>query len=534
MRVTFVAIGWEQLGISLLSAIAKEKGHEVNLAFSVSLFNDRCHLNIPRLSPFFDDRKNVIEMIRKQKPDVLAFSALTPNYQWMVGIAQEAKMLFPHVKIIFGGVHTSAVPDLVLSRSCVDYVCIGEGDIAFPAILDAIESGQTLEPIPNTRFKLPGGEIVRGHQAGFIQDLDSLPMYDKTLWEDYMQFDETYITMASRGCPYRCTFCFNNFFANLPEKRTGRYVRQRSVEHMMSELRWAKKRYRLHMIEFFDDIFTVDKKWLKVFLDQYKTEIRVPFQCFTHVKFVDEDVARWLSEAGCFSGQIGIQSMDDEFKRQTTKRYETTGQIERTLRWMNKYRIKPKFDHLFGLPGESLEAQETARKFYASAPPYNIQTYWVKYFPGTRLVQQGLEAGLITFSDVNRINDGMDCDVYSHSNKYIDPEKIKAYQAYQLVFKLIPVLPAFFRKRLHAKLFEQLPGSVCSMISFLADIFIGLIRASPDHILYAKYYLYHMGRFLLAKIGIRVPPATRPLNLQNVRSPVFKNLVADEKVLITR
>ena len=57
MRVTFVAIGWEQLGISLLSAIAKEKGHEVNLAFSSALFNDRAHFNIPALAALFDDRK---------------------------------------------------------------------------------------------------------------------------------------------------------------------------------------------------------------------------------------------------------------------------------------------------------------------------------------------------------------------------------------------------------------------------------------------------------------------------------------------
>ena len=92
-------------------------------------------------------------------------------------------------------------------------------------------------------------------------------------------------------------------------------MRRRSAGHMMRELRLAKRRYKLNVIEFFDDVFTLDKKWLKVFLDQYKTEIRVPFQCFTHVKFVDEDVALWLSEAGCFSAQIGIQSMDDEYKR---------------------------------------------------------------------------------------------------------------------------------------------------------------------------------------------------------------------------
>ena len=331
MRVTFVAIGWEQLGISLLSAIAKQHGHEVNLAFSVSLFNDRSHLNVPALAPFFDDRRNVIDAIRKQKPDALAFSALSANYQWMLAIAQEAKEINPNIKVIFGGVHTSAVPERVMSRPQVDYVVIGEGDIAFPIILKAIEQGGPTGPIPNTRYKLPDGQIVRGPQTGFIQDLDALPIFDKTIWEDHMILNDAYITMSARGCPYRCTFCFNNFFANLPEGEKGKYVRRRSVAHMLYELRLAKRRYKPRMIEFFDDVFTLNKPWLKDFLYQYKKEIGVPFQCFTHVNYIDDDIGRWMADAGCFSAQIGVQSMDDEFKRVHTKRYEKTETIAKTI-----------------------------------------------------------------------------------------------------------------------------------------------------------------------------------------------------------
>ena len=186
LKVTFVALGWEQLGVSLLSAIAKSHGYQVNLAFSVSLLNDRYNLSIPELAPFFDDRNDVIKTIEKQQPDVLAFSALTGTYQWMLGIAKDARQMFPHIKIIFGGVHASAVPDRVLSQSQVDYVVVGEGDIAFPLILKAIEDGGATQPIPNTRYKTCHGQIVKGPQTGFIQHLDTLPMFDKTIWEDHI------------------------------------------------------------------------------------------------------------------------------------------------------------------------------------------------------------------------------------------------------------------------------------------------------------------------------------------------------------
>jgi radical SAM superfamily enzyme YgiQ (UPF0313 family) len=508
MRVTFVAIGWEQLGISLLSAIAKEKGHEVNLAFSSALFNDRAHFNIPALAALFDDRKKVIASIYKNQPDVLAFSVLTANYQWMLGIAGEIRKQLPHVKVIFGGVHPSAVPERVLARPEVDYVCVGEGEAAFPSILEAIEKKDTRRVIPNARYKLPDGQVVKGPQAAFIQDLDSLPIFDKVLWEDHIPIGDSYITMAARGCPYRCTFCFNNFFARLPGRGAGKYVRRRSAGHMMRELRLAKRRYKLNVIEFFDDVFTLDKKWLKVFLDQYKTEIRVPFQCFTHVKFVDEDVALWLSEAGCFSAQIGIQSMDDEYKRRVARRHETTEDVERTIRIMRKYKIKAKFDHMFGLPGEGIEAQETARKFYAESPPDNIQTYWTNYFPGTELIQQGLAQGLITKEDVERIHEGLDCDIYSNSNHNIDARKMKLYHAYQIIFKLMPHLPKGIRRRLVPDFFRYVPVRLCVILSFMADVMIGLIKLSPDHVLYARYYLYSIGRFLIEKAGGPPRPAT--------------------------
>jgi len=198
-------------------------------------------------------------------------------------------------------------------------------------ILDMIERGDFTQVIPNTRYRALTGEIICGPQTGFVQDLDALPIYDKALWEEHIPLHEYYITMAARGCPYRCTFCFNNFFAQLPDKREGRYVRQRSVEHMMSELRLAKARYNPRMIEFFDDVFTLDKKWLKAFLEQYKAEINIPFQCFTHVNYIDDDVGRWMSEAGCFASQIGVQSLDDDYKRKTVKRYERAADIEKTI-----------------------------------------------------------------------------------------------------------------------------------------------------------------------------------------------------------
>jgi anaerobic magnesium-protoporphyrin IX monomethyl ester cyclase len=107
------------------------------------------------------------------------------------------------------------VPDRVIIKPEVDYVVVGEGDVVFPLILNAIAEGGATEAIPNTRFKDSNGCVIRGIQQGFIQDLDALPHFDKEIWEDHIRVGDLYLTMASRGCPYTCSFCFNNFFCKI-------------------------------------------------------------------------------------------------------------------------------------------------------------------------------------------------------------------------------------------------------------------------------------------------------------------------------
>lgn len=508
MRITFVGIGWEQLGVSMMSALAKSAGHEARLAFSASLFNDRLQLTAPGLSRFFDDTPIVLKDIERQRPDVIAFSPISGTYQWMLSVAQKSKLLFPDVKIVFGGVHTTAVPERVLANKCVDYVCCGEGDIAFPRILRAIERNDTSAPIPNTRFRRPDGQVVAGPQTGFVPDLDALPIFDKPLWEEYMRFGETYVTMASRGCPYRCTYCFNSFFAKLPQQKNGEYIRYRSVGHMMHELRAAKRRYSFQMVEFFDDVFTLDKGWLKSFLDQYKKEIGVPYQIFTHIRFIDEDVAEWLSGSGCRTAQIGIQTLDDEYKRRKLRRYETAAQAARALAIMKKYKIHVKFDHMFGLPGEPLEAQETARAFYAEHTPYRVTTFWTNFFPGTEMLKEAVREGLIAGEDIETINEGRCFNSFTVTNQYIDRSKNKMYKAYETMFKLMPGIPRFLRPWVRVGFFRRLPIWFLSAITFYAHILIGICRWDPDPYYYATFYLYHVRRFLLIKVGLIPPPAT--------------------------
>lgn len=510
MKITFAAIGFEQLAISQLSSIAKKKGHEVNLAFSASLFNDRYNLNINSIAEYFNDTEYTLETIKKTDPDVLAFSCLTSTYQTMLDFAKKAKKINPNIKTIFGGAHPSAVPERVLSNDCVDFVCIGEGDVAFGQLLDAIEKNDFSASISNIRFKNKSGEIIRGPQIGFIQNLDSLPYYDKKLWEDYIRVGDLYLTMTSRGCPYRCTFCFNNYFANLPEcKEKGKYVRHRSVDHVMGELILAKKRYKLKTIGFEDDVFTVNKTWLKTFLDRYKKEINVPFQCLTHAQYLDDDIARMLSDSGCKFIQMGIQSMDEEYKLKVIKRPEKTANIEKALDIMRKYKIHAKVDQMFALPGEPEGALEKSRELYINHPASRIQIFWTNFLPGTELFTQAVDQKLITDHQAENILDGKDNEFFRSNQLNEDPQKIKKFKTYETIFKLLPIMPLSIRKRLSPDFFIKTPVFINSFISFTIDILSGFTSFNPAHIAYANHYLFHIKRFICIKFGFKIPKASK-------------------------
>ena len=148
MKISFVAIGCEQLAISMLAALATCEGHKVEVAFASRILDG--HVGV--LGRLFDDTHLLMKQLEEQQPDVIGFSALTMNYQIMLSVARQAKEILPNVKTIFGGVHVSAVPDRAIALPEVDFVVAGEGEIAFIEILKAIEAGGPKEAIQNTRF----------------------------------------------------------------------------------------------------------------------------------------------------------------------------------------------------------------------------------------------------------------------------------------------------------------------------------------------------------------------------------------------
>ncbi len=484
MKIAFLNIAYEALAVSLLSAIAKKEGHTVKLLHAPTLFKDGTTREFKRLARLFNNDKLIIKQLEAYQPDLIAFSVATFDYQTALHYAKLCKSICPDTKIVFGGIHVSSVPEVVIANEVIDYIVIGEGDIAFSEIIKHIEKGDSAEPIVNTWYKSKNRTIVKGRQIGFIQDLDSLPHFDKEIFKEIFPLKSYYLTMTSRGCPYNCSYCFNHFFREIPEEKSN-YIRRRSIGHVMEELTIAKEKYKISMIEFWDDIFIYDKKWLYKFLEEYKKQINLPFKCYIHVNLFDEDMAIRLKNAGCRWVDFGIQNINEEYRKKYLKRNETNANISKTLKILKKHKIVSFADYIVGMPGDTLEHYEEARLFFIEDMPDIIEPYWMTYHPRTEIIEKGFEHNILDAEKMDLVNHGTNSHGYFNSS----PESQDFHNEYYFILKVLPSLPVFLRKKLTYSVAKKIPYFIKLPIFIFSIFYLAFKHHSPRIKYFIGFYL---------------------------------------------
>ncbi|MBN1364656.1 MAG: B12-binding domain-containing radical SAM protein [Syntrophaceae bacterium] len=483
MKIAFISIAYESLAISILSAIAKKEGHDVRLIHIPTIFKDGLTREFKKLAKLFSNDKQIFEQLKVYQPDLIAFSVATFDYQRALHYAKKFKMICPKTKIVFGGIHVSCVPEVVIANNFIDYIVIGEGEIAFSSIIKHIEKGDSSEPIVNTWYKSKNNTIIKGKQIGFIQDLDSLPHFDKEIWKEVSPLKSYYMTMTSRGCPFNCSYCFNHFFRNIPDEKSN-YVRRRSVKHVMEELTIAKEKYNISMIEFWDDIFIFDKVWLKEFLDAYKKEISLPFKCYIHVNLFNEDIAIQLKNAGCRWVDFGIQHINEEYRKKYLKRNETNANIINALKILKKHKIVSFADYIMDLPGNTVEHYEEARLFFIENMPDIIEPYWMSYHPQTEIIEKGVEHDILNDEKMNLIKVGLCHRGYFESSMPTQD----FHNQYYFILKVLPAVPVFLRKKLTYNVSKKITYFIKLPIFIYSILYLGFIHKSPRIKLFFALY----------------------------------------------
>ncbi len=376
--VNYLDIGIPQ-GIALLSAIVKERGHDVQVIDTAFMKTDtyvRPNAGETIYKPTEYDLHdlvendpvvNVAEEVQKQldefQPDLLGVSVMTTNYQYSVDLMKELKVSCP---VMYGGVHPTLCPDEVLENPFVDMICIGEGDEALPELCDAIEQGESYAHILNLWVK-EKGEVIKNPQRPFV-DLDTLPVPDWSLFDQrhlFRPFDGHvykggfYVT--SRGCPGKCTYCVNESLQKIC-KDCGRYFRRMSPKKIAEQIKALKDTYGVTWFKFGDDTFLLHTNAEFEELRDLIKPLNIQFGCSVRPDTVNQKKVELLKDMGCVAMSIGVESGNEDLRKNQLNRPITNKQIENALTWIGEAGIRISTFNLIGTPEETREnVYETIR-----------------------------------------------------------------------------------------------------------------------------------------------------------------------------
>lgn len=348
----------EPLGIMHISSATKSLGHEADLVLT---------------------SENLEKKLQEFKPNIVAYGIMTGDQDFYDNINQKLKEKYDFFSIA-GGPHPTFFPE-ILENSSFDAICIGEGEKAIGQFLENPNSKE----IPNFWFKTDG-EIIKNSVQPLIGNLDDISFPDRKIVFKYSKIRNGPIKhfIASRGCPYDCSYCFNESWAKIYEGK-GKRVRFRSATNLVDEIQEVISSSPTKFVYFQDDTFTLNKPWLEEFAEQYSERIKLPFHCHVRPNTLSEEKIKLLKKARCYSVHIAAETADDKLRNEILNRGMSKEQITKASRLLKANGIKFMLQNIIGLPTGSLEKDfETLELNIKCKPDYA----WVSIFqpyPGTKL-----------------------------------------------------------------------------------------------------------------------------------------------------
>jgi radical SAM superfamily enzyme YgiQ (UPF0313 family) len=390
-------------GVAHISAVLKEAGHKV-------AYWQLCEDIEPLPS-----EAEFIARIGQENPDILAFSVVTNQWPYTQTLASWAreKFSFP---LVIGGVHTLAGTEEILKTGLFNYVFRGECEEAFLEFVEKMKYNQNVENIRNLAF-MHNGKIK-------INPVRPLPDLAKLPTKDYQSMDFQRLVnakqgwvglMSSRGCPFSCTYCFNHAMVKAYTKdlqctigQLG-YIRRFSIEQMIQEIQYLLKNYQnIRTFIFDDDLFTLDKCYVKAFCQAYKKVCNIPSVVNAHVAFFGEECARDLAEANCKIVKFGVESGSPRIRNKILNRHMSNESIIEAIQTVHNCGMHSSVFIMIGLPDETTEDLFQTIKLMAKAKPGRFRWTYYFPFPGTKAYEISQASGNIDFEKMKSLKNFTD------------------------------------------------------------------------------------------------------------------------------
>jgi radical SAM superfamily enzyme YgiQ (UPF0313 family) len=391
MRVLLISANTERinmptppLGAAMVAAAARSWGHDVTLV-------DLLHAD--------DPERAVRDAIDRARPEVIGISVRNIDDQNMT----RTDFLLDRVRevvdvcrasstapLVLGGAGYSIFPDAALDYLEADYGIAGEGETAFPMLLEVLEAGA--DPATVAGVHVRGGEPLRDRLPP--ADLDELPSPYPALrpWLDLEDPDLWVPIQTRRGCALDCTYCSTPAIE-------GRSLRWRSPERVADDVAQLAD-LGVRRLHFVDNTFNLPPTYaleLCRHLADLGRDLR--WRCIIYPHMVSDDLVAAMAEAGCAEVSVGSESGCDRILESLNKRF-TAEEVRDVTRRFAAAGITTMGFLMLGVPGETRESVTESLDFATSLDLSSLKiTVGARIYPDTPLARQAVEAGVIEADD---------------------------------------------------------------------------------------------------------------------------------------
>ena len=353
--------------------------------------------------------ENVRPLRFDDRPDLVGITVNVDTANRAYGIASRYRSL--GVPVILGGIHVSANPQEASTHG--DSVCIGEGEELWEGIL--ADAGN--------------GGLKRRYFNPVATDVAKTPI---PAWHmlDRSQYLYTNVVVASRGCPFRCEFCYNS------SDYVHRHYRTRPIGNVLAEV----KHLRTRQVMFIDDNLIGDIDWTRKLVEAI-APLGITWHAAVSTNLVAHpDLMAAMARSGCRSLFIGFESINAASVRSVGKRQNNTARYERLIGDLHAMGIMVNASMVFGFDHDGPDVFDNTVAWLTANKVETMTAHILTPYPGTTLYQQLNARGRIIDRDWNHYNT-------SHvvfQPKRMTPEHLR--QGYLRAYRKFYSLKSIFRR----------------------------------------------------------------------------------------
>lgn len=360
------------IGLISVGGYLKEKGYDIKIKDT----------QVEKM--LTEDLENYL---KENNFDVIGLPTFTNSIAFSYDTARICRQVLPNCKIIFGGVHSTIMPERTL-QECpeLDFIVMREGEHRLEMLIKYFKGElNNLEEINGIAYRKNGEIIVQPAEGLLNVDELPLPAYDLLDMSRYVPHPTQYKVLPNyplviqRGCPYNCAFC-DAWAVH------GRQVRRRSVDNVIKELKLLKEKYGAKGVYFQDSTFIVDKKYTTELLSRMIDEkLNLTWACNTRVNTVDQDILRLMKKSGCWMVVYGIESGNQKSLDLMRKRVKVEQNIK-AVKLTEKAGLVACCSYIICLPGENYDDALNTINFALDLKTAVGMFYLPVPYPGTDLI----------------------------------------------------------------------------------------------------------------------------------------------------